>query len=165
MKQKFILFLLLVSGSFLSGIQAQVKQVTIIDELEKSVPGEGVVKITADPKIKELIGLLSPEISADKENYITTKGFRIQVFMSNDPRTARRELTAKINLIREVFSDSDIAVYDDYNRPNWKLLAGDFLTREEADVFRQKLQKTIPQLGKEMYVVQDNIKIPINRNN
>ena len=164
MKQKFILFLLLVSGSFLSGIQAQVRYVTIIDELETSVPGEGVVKITADPKIKELIGLLLPEISADKENFITTKGFRIQVFMSND-RTARGEITAKINLIKEVFSDSEIAVYDKYDAPNWKLLAGDFLTREEADVFRQKLQKTIPQLGKEMYVVQDNIKISINRNN
>ena len=165
MKYKIILFFLFIAGSFFSGIQAQVKQVTIIDELEKSVSGEGVVKITADPKIKELIGLLSPEISTDKENFITAKGFRIQVFMSNDSRTARREIVAKRNLIREVFSDSEIAVYDDYVAPNWKLLAGDFLTREEADVFKQKLQKTIPQLGKEMYVVSYNVKIPIQKNN
>ena len=162
MKHKLLLFLLLTVGSYFSGIQAQVRQSTIIDALETYVPGEGAIKIIVDPKIKELIGLLSPELSDDKENFITIKGFRVQVFMSNS-QTARREIAAKGSLIREVFPD--IRVYDDYNRPNWKLLVGDFLTKEEADVFKQKLQKSIPELGKEMYVIQDNnIKIPIQKN-
>ena len=163
MKQKIILFLLFAAGTYFSGIQAQVKQVTIIDELETPVPGEGVIKITCDTKIKELIGMLSPEISVDKENFIKTNGFRIQVFMSN-ARTARRESTEKRTLIRGVFSETEVFVYEDYKAPNWKLLVGDFLTKEEADVFKQKLQKSIPELGKEMYIVQDLINIQIQKN-
>ena len=163
MKYKFILFILFVSGAYFSGIQAQVKQVTIIDELEKNVPGEGVVQIISDPKITELIGLLSPEVSIAKDNFVKTNGFRVQVFMSNDPRTARKEVSEKGSLVKTFFPE--IPIYEGYVPPNWKLLVGDFLTKEEADVFRQKLQKSIPGLGKEMYVVSDKINIPIHKNN
>ena len=162
MKYKLIIFLLFASGFYFSEIQAQVKQVTIIEELEKNVPGEGVVRIISDPKITDLVGLLSPEISVDKENFAETNGFRIQVFMSNDRRTARNEVKDKGSLIKEVFPE--IAPYERYTAPNWKLLVGDFLTKEEAEVFRQKLQKSIPELGKEMYVVSDKINIPIHKN-
>jgi len=162
MKNKFILLLLLLATSCFSVIQAQIKQITIIEELEiPPASGEGIVKITVDSKIKELIGFLSPEISLDKDNIIKTNGFRIQVFMSN-AQTARKELMDKGTLIKNAFSD--IAVYDSYVTPNWKLLVGDFLTKEEADVFKQKLLKAIPALGKEMYVVQDKINISIRRN-
>ena len=164
MKQKFIIFLLLVAGFNFTGIQAQEKQATIIGELEKFVPGEGIIKIISDPKIKELIGTMFSETSADKESFIVTYGFRIQVFMSNDWRTARRECSEKRNLIREVYSESEISVYDEYNPPNWKLVVGDFLTREEADIFKQRLLKSIPKLGREMYIVQDRINIPIQKN-
>jgi len=160
---KFILFLLFISGTYFSGIQAQVKQVTIIDELEKNVPGEGFIRVISDPKITDLIGLLSPEVSVDEKNYVKTNGYRIQVFMSNDPRTARREIKDKGTLIKEFFYE--IATYEGYISPNWKLLVGDFLTKEEAEVFRQKLQKSIPELGKEMYVVPDKVNIPIQKNN
>ena len=160
MEQKFIIFLLLIAGFNFYEIQAQEKQATIIDELEKFVPGEGIIKIISDPKIKELIGVISSEVSVDKENFIVTNGFRIQVFMSND-RTARRESAEKGNLISEAFPE--IAVYPVYIAPNWKLSAGDFLTKEEADIFKQKLLKSIPQLGKEMYIVQDKINIPIQK--
>jgi len=161
MKQKIILLLLLFTGICFNSIQAQIKQVTIVDELEIYVAGEGFIKISCDPKIKELIGVNSPEISEDKDNSITTNGYRIQVFMSNDPKTARKESSEKRSLIKEAFSD--IFVYEDYNAPNFKLLAGDFLSKEEADVFKQRLLKAIPQLGKEMYVVQSKIKISMQR--
>ena len=161
MKQKIFLLLFLIAGTCFSVIQAQqVKQVTIIDELEKPVQGEGVVKVTIDPKIKELIGLLSPEISTGKDSYIKTRGFRIQVFMSSDP-TAKRECVNKGNTIKRAFPDVD--VYEQYNAPNWRLFAGDFLTKEEAEVFRQKLLRTIPELGREMYVVQDIVNVPIHK--
>jgi len=162
MKQKFIIFLLFVSGSYFSVIQAQVKQVTIIDELETSARGEGTVKIICDSKITALIGTLSPEISVDGKNYIKTNGFRVQVLMSNDPKMVN-EINNKGSLIKGTFPE--IAVYTGYTAPNWKLLAGDFMTKEEADVFCQKLQKAIPELGKEMYVVQDKINVLIQKDN
>jgi hypothetical protein len=158
---KFILFLL--AELCFSGIQAQVKQVTIIDDLETLVPGDGVIQITSDPKITELIGILSPETSIGEDNYIKTNGFRIQVFMSNNSQTARKEITDKGSLIKEAFPE--IATYRDYIAPNWKLLVGDFMTKEEAEVFRKKLQKAIPGLGKEMYIVSEKINIPLQKTN
>ena len=161
MKQKVILLILLITCSYFSVAQAQVRRVTVIEELETPASSEGVVKITADPKIKELIGFLSPDTSLDSDNTIKANGFRIQVFMSNDSRTARGEVKAKGNLISSNFQD--VKVYESYTPPYWKLFVGDFLTREEAEAFRQKLQRTVPELGKEMYVVQDKINIQLNR--
>jgi len=160
MKLKFISLLLLIAG-FCLAAQAQVRRVTIIEELETPAPGEGVVKVTADSKIKELIGFLSPETSFNSDNTIKTNGFRIQVFMSNDSRTAKNEVKTKGSLINASFSD--VKVYENYTPPYWKLFVGDFLTKEEANSFKQKLQKAIPELGKEMYIIQDKVNIQINR--
>jgi len=163
MKNKFILTLLLVTGLCFFKIQAQqVKRVTIIDDLETFVPGEGIIQVSSDPRITELIGLVSPEMSVSETDYVKTNGFRIQVFMSNDPRTARKELTDRGSLIKSTFPDIDI--YEGYAAPNWKLLAGDFVSKEEADVFRQQMKKAIPALGKEMYIVPAKVNIPINKN-
>ncbi|MCL1934083.1 MAG: SPOR domain-containing protein [Candidatus Azobacteroides sp.] len=160
MKNKFILFFLFITGTCFSEIQAQViKQGTIIDELETPVSNEGAIQIVSDPKITELIGQLSFEINASEKNYVETSGFRIQVFMSNDSRTARKEISDKGNLIKSVFPD--IAIYPGYTAPNWKLLVGDFMTKEEAEVFKQKIQKSIPELGKEMYIVPDRVNISV----
>ena len=163
MKHKLIVFLLITACFCYSELSAQVKQVTIIDDLETLVPGKGIIQISCDPKIKELIGVLSPGASFQEGNTIKTNGFRIQVFTSNDSKTATNEVNNKGNLIRSVFPE--IAVYKAYTAPNWKLIAGDFLTREEAEVFRQKMLKEIPQLGKEMYIISSIIEIPILKSN
>ena len=159
MKSKFILFLLFATGFCFSEVQAQEKQATIIDELETLVPNEGIIWISSDPKITELIGTLSPDISASDKNYVKTAGYRIQVFMSNDSRTARKEISDKGSLIKGVFPEASI--YPEYTSPNWKLLVGDFVSKEEADVFKQKILKSIPELGKEMYIVPDKVNIPM----
>jgi len=160
---KFILSLLFVAVSCFSGIRAQqIKQATIIDDLETLVPGEGIIQISCDSKIADLIGLLSPEISVNNADYVKTGGFRVQVFMSNDSRTARKEMTEKGSLIKETFPD--IATYQAYTAPNWKLLVGDFKTKEEANVFKQQMLKSIPELGKEMYIVPDKIIISMQKN-
>jgi len=160
---KFILALLLVIGFCSFEIQAQVKQVTIIDELQTLVPDEGIIQISSDPKITELIGVLSSEMSVNDADYVKANGFRIQVFMSNDPKTARKEMTDKGSLIKNAFPD--VAIYTGYTAPNWKLLVGDFRTKEEADVFIQQMKRSISGLGKEMYIIPDKVNIPIQKNN
>ena len=159
MKTKFILFLLLTVGFCVSGMQAQEKRATIIDDLETLVPGEGIIQITCDPKITELIGTPSPETGAGGLYQVETNGYRIQVFMSNNSRTGREEVKAKGLLMKGAFPETN--AYSKYDTPNWKLLVGDFLTKEEAEVFMQKLQKEIPALGKEMYIISDRIIISI----
>jgi len=162
MKTKFIFFLLFAAGTCFSGLQAQTKQVvTIIDDLQTLVPGNGIIQISSDPKISELIGAYSSEvvITETKKEYIKTKGFRIQVFMSNNPKTAKKEISDKGALIKGTFPET--AIYTGYVAPNWKLLVGDFRTKEEAAVFKQKLLKSVPELGKEMYIVPDKVNIPM----
>ena len=159
MKHKFILSILLIAGICFSKIQAQVKQVSIIDDLETFVPDEGIIRISSDPKIIELIGLLSPDVSVSNTDYLKANGFRVQVVMSNNPRTARKEIDNKGNIIKETFPE--IGIYKGYTAPNWKLLVGDFLTKSDADAFKEKMLKSIPELGKEMYIVPDKINVPV----
>jgi len=160
---KFILFLLFTIGTCSVEIQAQVKQATIIDDLETFVSGEGIIQISSDPKITDLIGSVSSETGVSETDYVKANGFRIQVFMSNNPKTARKEMTDKGSLIKETFPDA--AVYPEYVAPNWKLLIGDFITKEEADVFMQQMKKSIPGLGKEMYIIPGKVNIPTQKNN
>jgi len=163
MKQKLILLFLLFAGASFSGIKAQqVKQVTIIDDLQTLVSGEGVIQISSDPKITDLLGLVSPEQSVNEADYVKTNGFRIQVYMSNNSKTASKEMADKGSLIKDVFPD--LAIYKEYAAPNWKLLIGDFITKEEANVFKQKMLKSIPKLGKEMYIIPDKVNMPTRNN-
>ena len=160
MKSKFILFLFFIAGTCFFEMRAQTKQVfTIIDDLETFVPGNGIIQISSDPKITELIGSYSSEVSSTKKDYVKSKGYRIQVFMSNNSKTAKKEISDKGSLIKGIFPE--IAIYNGYSAPNWKLLVGDFRTKEEATVFKQKLLKSIPALGKEMYIVPDRVNIPM----
>ena len=162
MKPKFILFLLFAAGACFTEMQAQAKQVfTIIDDLVSFVPGNGIIQISSDPKITDLIGTFSSEITATKKDYVSTKGFRIQVFMSNNSKTAKQEISDKGSLIKGVFPET--AIYTGYAAPNWKLLVGDFRSKEEATVFKQKLLKSVPGLGKEMYIVPDKVNISVQK--
>ena len=162
MKIKFLLSLLFIVCFCSANIQAQAKLTTIIDELEKSVPGEAIVRVSADSKIKELIGKFSQDLGENDKNYVTVDGFRILVFSSNDAKTAKKEVAEKGALIRENFPE--IVTYHKYAAPLLQLFAGDFTNQREADAFKEKLQKTIPQLGKEMYVRRDKVNIPIQNN-
>jgi len=158
-----LLFLLSFSTLFSLKIKAQSKQGTIVEVLETFVLGQGYVKIDCDPKIIALIGKLSPETGTSEVIKIKTNGYRVQVFMSNNPKTALTERDEKRKLINKAFPDTDL--YTEYTAPNFKLLAGDFMTKEEAEIFRRKLLKTIPSLGKEMYIVDMKVDIPLLRNN
>jgi hypothetical protein len=156
MSLKLFSFLLVLSS--LAPVRAQE---TIIDALESPSTNEGIIEIKSEPSITNLLGRPDSKITAESENYTVVKinGFRIQVFMGNDPKKSRAEAFDKQNLIRSAFPDME--TYINYDTPNWKVLAGDFLTQEEAGFFKETLQKEFPQFGKEMYVVMDKINLRI----
>jgi hypothetical protein len=155
MRLKLVLFS--ICFCCLSAVFAQPRPAGIIQYLESSVPGEGAIQIESSSKITDLLGKPAPG-SADEDAFVKINGFRIQVFMSNDPRTAKGEANQKRNQIDEHFPE--LATYVIYEAPNWKLLAGDFMTKEEAGIFKQKIQKTFPGFGKEMYTIPYKINIP-----
>jgi hypothetical protein len=133
---------------------------TIISDLETSKAGEGAVRIVCDPKIIELLGKPTssppPEIN-DETQPVKLTGYRIQIFMDNS-QGARTEAARIVGLMNETFPK--IPTYVRYNAPNWRVLIGDFLTKEEADTFRQTMQRSLPGVIKEVYIIPSKINPP-----
>ena len=62
--------------------------------------------------------------------------------------------------IKELFPD--IPTYVTYNAPFWKLRVGDFRSHEEAYQLMRQLMEAFPDYAKEMYIVKEEVKIPLN---
>jgi len=88
------------------------------------------------------------------------RGYKIQVFSGNDQRTSKNEALRKQNQINKAFPELEAVVL--FDSPFWRLRVGNFATREEAEEVMEELKKTFPSFGKEMYIVVDEVKIPIN---
>jgi hypothetical protein len=165
MRQKsfLLVFFLFALGSV--SIQAQK---TIIEYLEsQSKESEGIIRIESDPAITALIGKPSASRTSNasvlsEQTERSSFGFRVQVFMGNDLGTARSEASRRQVSIKKVFPH--IATYLSYEAPNWKLVVGDFFSREEAGMFKQKLQKEFPRFSKELFITVEKIKIPVEKN-
>jgi hypothetical protein len=149
-------------------ISLKMEAQNIISELETSTAGEGTIRIVCDPKIIELLGTPaassrpSESVSAagDESSVARAIGYRIQVYMDNSPK-AKNETVHIESLLNETFPDT--GTYVIYSAPNWKVLVGDFRTKEEAIIFQQTIQSSLPGLGKEMYVIPSRINLQIQK--
>jgi hypothetical protein len=154
-KSRFFLLFAIGCCFWTAGPKAEAQN--IISDLETSKAGEGTVNIVCDPEIIELLGTPTsatpPEVS-DETQTVKLNGYRIQVYMDNSPK-AKNEVSLIAGLVNEVFPE--VATYVRYSAPNWRVLAGDFQTREEAVFFKQILQSSLPEFGKEMYVIPSKI--------
>jgi len=79
--------------------------------------------------------------------------------MGSNPRTSETEAIKRQTQLDEKFPE--LKTYLNFDAPNWKLYAGDFLTKEEATLFRLQILKSCPEFGKETYVVSDKINVPV----
>ena len=129
---------------------------TIIDELVKQDYRGGTITVTCDPQIIALIGKPLADVNSFNETSVKLPGYRIQAFAGNQQQS-RAEAEAKAKEIKSLFPE--ISTYVKYNAPVWRLRIGDFQTNEEATGFMRELKKKLPSLGKEMYVVTDEIKV------
>ncbi|HRU13054.1 MAG TPA: SPOR domain-containing protein [Dysgonamonadaceae bacterium] len=50
-----------------------------------------------------------------------------------------------------------------FDSPFWRLRVGNFKTREEAEQVLDELRTAFPSFGKEMYIVTDEVKIPVDQ--
>ena len=141
------------------GMKAQ----NIITDLETSKAGEGTVHIVCDSKIIELLGTPtnsprpSESVSGNENGSSKAIGYRIQIYMDNSPK-AKNEVTRIESLFNGTFPN--VGTYVSYNAPNWRVLVGDFQTKEDADAFKQNIKSSLPELGKEMYTVPSKINLP-----
>ncbi|MDR2681121.1 MAG: SPOR domain-containing protein [Tannerella sp.] len=136
-------------------------QKSIIDELQRSTAGEGTVRIAVDDAVSKLLG--TPAIENNfPDNSVSAKvdGFRIVVYMGNDPKKSKDEAAYRQTQIYENFPE--IKTYIRYEAPVWKVFAGDFLTRESAVVVLRDMQKMFSEFGKEMYIVFEKINFQLS---
>ncbi len=137
---------------------------TIFDALQESGAGEGEVIVNQSPDIKRLVGsrLSGDNIErSDTETFIKLQGFRTKVFSGNNQRSSKDEAFAKERQVKEIFPD--LPTYVTYTAPFWRLRVGDFRSHEEAYRMLRLLRDAFPSFGKEMYIVREEVKIPLQQ--
>ena len=65
---------------------ASAQQRTLVQELERDIPGKGTIRVQSDVRLDSLIGVVSDVESGTK---IKATGYRIQVFAGNNTRASK----------------------------------------------------------------------------
>lgn len=167
---KYILGLLFVALCSTFGLSAQtaddaatVHVMTIFDRLSSRQAGKGVVTVNQSAEIEKLVGARKygkNVETTDDETFLKIQGFRTQVFSGNNQRVSKDEAFKKEKEIKELFPD--MPTYVTYDAPFWKLRVGDFRSHEEAYRTLRLLMDAFPSYAKEMYIVKEEVKIPLN---
>lgn len=162
---KNILILSALSVFYFTGFaQEYGRKETITEHLRSYNPGAGSVRIFQSPQLDSLMAnqlrttTSHLEINGN-EAYITTRGYRVQIFSGNNQRESKSEAYSKETQIKTLFPFLD--TYVTFQSPFWKLRVGNFRTSEEAHAKLRELQKAFPK-WKEMIIVRENIKFPLN---
>jgi hypothetical protein len=136
---------------------------TIFEELQSAASGKGTVTIDQPVAIRNMVGTRlfgDIETTSDGKSYIKFQGFRVQVFSGNDQRTSKEEALKREREIKEIVPD--IATYVTFVAPFWRLRVGDFGSQEEAYFIQRQLMQSFQKYGKEMYIVREDIKLPVH---
>ncbi|MDR1652070.1 MAG: SPOR domain-containing protein [Prevotellaceae bacterium] len=145
MKQRSF-FMFIFAALVLQNAYSQAKE-NIFDALQTPDPATGAkVTFVQDEKISAMFL---------QKNAATIKGstvYRIQVFSSNQ-RNAKSEAASIERQLRSSFSSAIVQV--NYASPFWKVRIGEFVTREEADKFRQEVIAAMPSQRSQIYVVAE----------
>jgi hypothetical protein len=117
-------------------------QTTLVQELERDVPGKGQIRIERDVRLDSLIGKVSQLQSGTK---IKAIGYRVQVFAGNNTRASKERANEVDKYIRSHYPD--LPVHTEFRNPRWRCTVGDFLYYEEAFETLRKLRKETPYKG------------------
>ncbi len=125
-----------------------------VPEIIRSIEAnDSKVNIHQDSRLNKLLyNHINREIKLNGS--YTGPGYRVQVFSSNDFKTAKSESAEIERQLRSTFPE--LGVYRIYASPFWKVRVGDFRTLEEARSFRSELIKTFPSLSREAYTVRES---------
>ena len=153
--------LLLVSSVVVNAQQRK----AIIDDLQSVKQGQGRVMVFEDNAIKGVLGRsMAPNRTVYSgsagEQYVKMRGFKIQAFSGNNQRTSKNEASSKQQLINQAYPEHETVVT--FDSPFWRLRVGNFRSRDEANEVLNQMKSTFPTFGKEMYVVVDEVRIPVN---
>ena len=132
MKKLSVLLLALVSLPLMA-------QDNIVDRLEQTVPGQGVITIHQDERLDALLGMVyDPAMSKGKK--IQTVGYRIQIYAGGNTRFAKEEAQKAAQYVKSKYPE--IPVYTEFVAPRWVCRVGDYKTIEEADQVMRMLKNS-----------------------
>lgn len=144
---------------------AQSGEKTIIEELNSSRWGQGKITVMQDEAIQGLMGVRQETdttrglgVLKPATSYKMVRGFRIQVYSGNNQQRSKLEAETRQAQVHNAFPELDADVK--FNSPFWRLRVGHFLRREDAEKVLHEMKKELPALGREMYIVSDEVKIP-----
>ncbi|MBP3518965.1 MAG: SPOR domain-containing protein [Parabacteroides sp.] len=163
MKYILSLCMLLVSSVLSAQTDGGRQPEDIIDALQERVPGKGTVTVRQPDALRDRLGkrLYGEGVERiDDMAFLKIQGYRTQVFSGNNQRKSKDEAFRKEKEIKELFPD--VPTYVTYNAPFWRLRIGDFRSHEEAYHMQRLLMDAFPAYKKEMYIVKEEVKIPLN---
>lgn len=137
MKKLIVLFYTLLFTAL-----ASAQQRTLVQELERDVPGKGQIRIERDERLDSLIGKVSEVQSGTK---IKAVGYRVQVYAGNNTRASKEMANEVDKYLRSRYPD--LSVHTEFRNPRWRCTVGDFLYYEEAFETLRKLKKETPYKG------------------
>lgn len=82
-----------------------------------------------------------------------TEGYRLEIFFSSSLRAREEALEVKTDFLRKY---PDEQAYMIFQSPDFKVRVGDFRTKSEALVLRNRIKKTYPNA----FIVKDIIQFP-----
>lgn len=155
----FLMFFLFSSIAF-----AQYSTRTIVDDINTRKAGQGNIRVMQDETIDSRLAQFV--INTDTANVIRlsndrVNGFKIQVFSGNNQNVSRNEAERKQAMLRAEFPQHQAETT--FVSPTWRLRVGNFLSRPEAEAVMEQMKQVFPSFGREMYVVSDIIRRPLNR--
>lgn len=84
-------------------------------------------------------------------------GYRVQVYDDNNPRTGRHNAEAYNARVAAQFPH--LRTYLSFNSPYWRVKAGDFRTRAEAESALAQIRSAFPALSAYLRIVRDHINL------
>ncbi len=155
MKRILLIFGLILLASM--GLQAQeVEETTVASPLDSALLGKNIftvmgpgVKVTQTSAVREAL-LQYTQKNESKQ----LSGYRIRVFYDNSPQARTRSESIE-NSLKELYPEHK--VYRSFESPNYKVLIGNFRSKDEALRIFNALRKTYPTA----YIIKDYIEYPL----
>ncbi len=133
---------------------------TIVDVINDA---DGTIYIYQPSSIDKL--LQRAESGNSHSSSATAKGnigYRIQVFLDNNMRTAKANAEYRMHLMEQ--NHPEWRAYITFDSPYWRVRVGDFRTRTEADAAMRELKNTYPAFADDLRLVRERIDVGSNNN-
>ncbi|MBE6311656.1 MAG: SPOR domain-containing protein [Bacteroidales bacterium] len=161
MKQRFVcIWVAFFAFASMFAQVASVKENEFLKNLTSYSAHEGVVRIMQDARLPIAIAERKSYKEDAEVPYILISGYRVQVYSSNVPQTARSEAFSMETKVKEKMPD--VPSYVSFNSPFWKVRLGDCRTYQDAMSLLAQVRKAFPEYKNNCYIVkEDNIRISI----